>query len=143
MFTIGEFSKITGLTVKTLRFYHEEQLLVPAFVDPDTGYRYYGDDQIQTARAAEFLRGMDLHISEVSEILRGSKNADHMLRAMETHRENIQRKVKNLKAIGRSLDEFISAEKQALLMAQKEQEVVEKPLEPSATKSPCPPASCT
>jgi DNA-binding transcriptional MerR regulator len=36
MFTIGEFSKLSGLTVKTLRFYHEEGLLVPAFVDPDT-----------------------------------------------------------------------------------------------------------
>ena len=34
MFTIGEFSKITGMTVKTLRFYHEEGLLVPSFIRP-------------------------------------------------------------------------------------------------------------
>ena len=32
MFGMGEFSKITGLTVKTLRFYHEEGLLVPASI---------------------------------------------------------------------------------------------------------------
>ena len=34
MFTIGEFSKISGLTVKALRFYHEEGVLIPSFVDP-------------------------------------------------------------------------------------------------------------
>ena len=39
MFTIGEFSKITGLSVKTLRFYHEEGLLTPRAVDPSSGYR--------------------------------------------------------------------------------------------------------
>jgi hypothetical protein len=38
MFTIGEFSKVAGLTVKTLRFYHEEGLLLPSFVDPRSGY---------------------------------------------------------------------------------------------------------
>ena len=39
MFSIGEFSKITGLTVKTLRYYHEEGVLVPSHVDGQTGYR--------------------------------------------------------------------------------------------------------
>ncbi|MEX2120445.1 MAG: MerR family DNA-binding transcriptional regulator [Pirellulales bacterium] len=39
-FSIGEFSKITGLTVKTLRFYHEQGLLVPSCVGEETGYRY-------------------------------------------------------------------------------------------------------
>ena len=51
---IGEFSKLSGLTVKTLRFYHEEGLLVPAFVDPDTGYRYY-DEQADRDRSRHRL----------------------------------------------------------------------------------------
>ncbi|MEX0713876.1 MAG: MerR family DNA-binding transcriptional regulator [Pirellulales bacterium] len=42
VFSIGEFSKITGLTVKTLRFYHEQGLLVPSCVDEETGYRLAG-----------------------------------------------------------------------------------------------------
>ncbi len=37
MFSIGEFSKVTGLTVKTLRFYHEQGLLVPSCIDEETG----------------------------------------------------------------------------------------------------------
>ena len=37
MFSIGEFSKVTGLTVKTLRFYHDKGLLVPAWVEEILG----------------------------------------------------------------------------------------------------------
>ncbi|HVR73644.1 MAG TPA: MerR family DNA-binding transcriptional regulator [Planctomycetota bacterium] len=40
-FSIGELSRITGLSVKTLRFYHEKGILEPSSVDPATGYRYY------------------------------------------------------------------------------------------------------
>jgi hypothetical protein len=39
--TIGEFSRVTHLSVKTLRHYHEVGLLEPVHVDPGTGYRRY------------------------------------------------------------------------------------------------------
>jgi len=39
--SIGAFSRLTHLSVKTLRYYHEVGLLEPAVVDPDSGYRYY------------------------------------------------------------------------------------------------------
>ena len=41
LLTIGEFSKMTYLSVKALRHYHDVGLLAPALVDPDTGYRRY------------------------------------------------------------------------------------------------------
>ena len=56
MLSIGEFSRVVGMTVKALRFYHEEGLLVPAVVDPRSGYRYYDAAQVETARAIRFLR---------------------------------------------------------------------------------------
>jgi len=42
-FSIGEFSRITSLTIKSLRLYHEKEILIPAEVDKFTGYRYYND----------------------------------------------------------------------------------------------------
>src|SRR5260370_8469084 len=47
--TIGEFSRITHLSIKTLRRYHEAGLLEPAHVDRQTGYRYYSADQAPPA----------------------------------------------------------------------------------------------
>jgi hypothetical protein len=43
MFSIGQFSRITGLTIKTIRLYHERGILSPGKVDPATGYRYFDD----------------------------------------------------------------------------------------------------
>ena len=69
MFSIGEFSKVTGLTVKTLRFYHEQGVLLPSQVDPETGYRYYAESKIETARVIRQLRGLGFSLMEVSEML--------------------------------------------------------------------------
>ena len=43
MLTIGEFSAASRLTIKALRMYHDEGILVPEKIDPVSGYRYYGD----------------------------------------------------------------------------------------------------
>jgi DNA-binding transcriptional MerR regulator len=50
--SIGDFSRATNLSVKTLRYYHRVGLLAPAGVDPHTSYRRYTVDQISPHRAA-------------------------------------------------------------------------------------------
>ena len=49
-FSIGEFSKITSLSIKPLRLYHEKEMLVPAEIDEFTGYRYYNEADFEKAR---------------------------------------------------------------------------------------------
>ena len=49
MLRIGEFARLTGLPVRTLRFYDAVEVLRPAQVDLRTGYRLYALDQIQVA----------------------------------------------------------------------------------------------
>jgi DNA-binding transcriptional MerR regulator len=46
MFSIGEFARLGGVSVRTLRHYDEIGLLRPATVDPDTGYRGYSGTQL-------------------------------------------------------------------------------------------------
>ena len=69
MFSIGGFSKITGLTVKTLRFYHEQGVLLPSCVDDQTGYRYYEQSKVETARIIAHLRKLEFSLSDITEIL--------------------------------------------------------------------------
>ena len=70
MLTIGDFSRLTRLSVRSLRRYHEAQLLEPAVVDEATGYRYYGVDQIPTAQVIARLRELDVPLADVRRILR-------------------------------------------------------------------------
>jgi DNA-binding transcriptional MerR regulator len=84
---IGEFSRLTHLSVRTLRRYHDADLLVPATVDDATGYRYYSADQIPTAQVIHRLRELDVPLPDVRRILRTSDPgtraalvADHLQR---------------------------------------------------------------
>jgi len=67
--SIGDFSRATHLTVKTLRHYHEIGLLVPANVDPGTGYRRYGTDQLPGAQVIRRLRELDMPLEQIRAVL--------------------------------------------------------------------------
>lgn len=129
MFTIGEFSKVTGLTVKTLRFYHEEGLLEPTCVDEQSGYRYYDASKIEAARVIAFLRSLEFPVAEIREMLRGSE-AD-MTAALVRQRKLIEERMKKLRQVAQSLDQFLASEKEIkMLTAQKSFVCEEKSVEP-------------
>src|SRR5690348_17138000 len=67
--SIGDFSLMTHLSIKTLRYYHQVGLLEPAAVAPDTGYRYYGVEQLPTAQIIQRFRDLGMPIEEVKAVL--------------------------------------------------------------------------
>jgi DNA-binding transcriptional MerR regulator len=67
--TIGRFSQITGLSIKALRIYAEEGLLTPAYVDPDTGYRYYSLEQATIAGRIRLLRYLEMPLDDIWSLL--------------------------------------------------------------------------
>lgn len=67
--TIGEFSRITHLSIRALRRYHEQDLLVPAEVDPVTGYRYYAPAQVRPALTIRRFRELDLPLADLRRFL--------------------------------------------------------------------------
>lgn len=75
MLKIGEFSRLSLTTVKALRFYEREGLLLPAFVDEWTGYRFYETAQLETAAKIKFYRQLGLSIEEIRGIFSGGDAA--------------------------------------------------------------------
>lgn len=67
--TIGAFSRLTRLSIKTLRYYHEVGLLEPAVVDPDSGYRYYQPGQAHSAHLVRRFRDLGLPVADVKAVL--------------------------------------------------------------------------
>jgi DNA-binding transcriptional MerR regulator len=66
---IGDFSRATHLTVKTLRHYHETGLLEPAQVDAQTGYRRYTTEQIPVAQIIRRFRDLDMPLNQIRSVL--------------------------------------------------------------------------
>lgn len=73
---IGAFSEQSGLSPKRLRTYAAAGLLVPAAVDPDTGYRYYAPDQLREARVIDALRRAEVPLAAIAETLRHPEGFD-------------------------------------------------------------------
>lgn len=67
--SIGDFSRATHLTIKTLRHYHQLGLLEPAHVDPDNGYRRYSAAQIPVAQVIRRFRELDMPLEEIRDML--------------------------------------------------------------------------
>ena len=72
MLKIGEFSKLSHLTVKALRFYEKEGILLPASTDKWTGYRLYETAQLEAAASVKAYRQLGLSIKEIRTIQAGA-----------------------------------------------------------------------
>jgi len=71
MIKIGDFSKLAHITIKALRFYEKEGILLPAYIDQLTGYRFYETSQLTDAARIKAYRQLDLTINEIKAILSG------------------------------------------------------------------------
>ena len=72
MFRIGEFSKLTKTTIKSLRYYDKVGLLKPAFVDPDTAYRYYTEEQLDVMHQILAYKGIGMTNEMIAELLQSA-----------------------------------------------------------------------
>lgn len=89
MISIGEFALSTGLSVKALRFYDERGLLVPAEVDPHTGYRRYGAAQLRTAVVVRILRTAGMSVEDVKTAL---QEPDRLADLLQGHAAELERR---------------------------------------------------
>jgi DNA-binding transcriptional MerR regulator len=106
MISIGRFSKLSALTVRSLRLYDEMDVLTPAFIDPDTNYRFYSLDQVPTAQQIRALREMGLSLPNIQQVLQTPNNAKEQL---IVHRRELLGKVEALESILNVLNEVFVA----------------------------------
>jgi DNA-binding transcriptional MerR regulator len=71
MFSIGEFARLGGVSVRTLRHYDEVGLLRPVTVDPDTGYRGYSARQLEQLNRILALKELGLSLTQARRLLDG------------------------------------------------------------------------
>jgi DNA-binding transcriptional MerR regulator/effector-binding domain-containing protein len=131
MFAIGEFSRITGLTIKAVRLYHEKGLLQPTWIDGDSGYRYFTERDVERARAVADLRELDFSLADIADLLNAYDDDAGVLGFLESQRRRIEERRENLGRIARRLDRMIRAEREAQALLRKDVSIVaEKDLSP-------------
>jgi DNA polymerase III subunit beta len=87
---IGEMARQSGLSVSALRFYDGAGVLVPAAVDPVTGYRRYADDQVRAARLIAGLRRVGMPLAEITRAVQDRKDPHSVRRLCDKHLRRLE-----------------------------------------------------
>jgi DNA-binding transcriptional MerR regulator len=106
LMTIGTFSRASLLSIKSLRAYHEAGILVPARVDPATGYRNYHAAQLTDAAVVQRLRALDLPLDRVREVVR-ARDPEVTRRVLSAHAAAMQARLDDVTRIVGELQEGI------------------------------------
>lgn len=87
MFKIGDFSKMSKVTIKALRYYEKEGLINPIYIDKSNGYRYYESIQLLEISRIVSLKQIGLSIDEIKRIIINNESLDKILQSKKQELE--------------------------------------------------------
>jgi len=93
MYRIGEFARLSGISEKTLRFYHENGILSPSATNPRTRYSYYRPEQLSEAALILAMRQVGLTLREIKSLSRELKSLSNPRRYLVRIRTELERVV--------------------------------------------------
>ena len=95
---IGDIAKMFHISVGTLRHYEKSGLLLPEYIDANTGYRYYSTRQFEVLSTIRALRALDMPLEQIADFLH-NRDIDKMMKMLEQQREIVIHKQNELKII--------------------------------------------
>lgn len=98
LLSIGLFSRSSFLSIKALRAYHESGILVPARIDPSTGYRSYDVSQLADAAIIRRLRQLDLPLEQVRVVV-DAHDPEVTRRVLEQHQAQMAARLEETERI--------------------------------------------
>jgi len=95
---IGEFSKLTGVPIRTLRYYDEIDLFKPAEIDLFTDYRYYKEEQVEDLELINKLKSVGFSLEEIKQNWNNFSNEIMLKKQQElqTKLEDINQSIKEI-----------------------------------------------
>ena len=94
MLKIGDFSKLSRISIRMLRHYDEIGLLTPRSTDHFTGYRYYSEDQLLKAVRINSLKDMGFSLAAIGEMLKKYDDPAELAKFLEIRRVEVQEEMK-------------------------------------------------
>lgn len=99
--SIGEVSKITNVSIQTLRYYDQIDLFKPSYTDPKTNYRYYKDSQLYHLDLIKSLKHLGTSLEEIKHVQQQSPA--QLLNFLEKQEHVIEERLQKLKEVQQTL----------------------------------------
>lgn len=130
MYSIGEFSRLSVLTVKTLRHYHEKGLLIPSVIDERSGYRLYDRANLERARIIVVLKKLEFSLDDIAQILEECGDDGDVVSFLEKQKQVIETKLERYRDIKNTLESVVAKEREAKKTMNNTFQIEEKTLAP-------------
>jgi len=104
--SIGKFSRRSGIPVGRLRHYHDVGLLQAAYVDPESGYRYYAVGQAEAAEVIAMLRAIDMPVRDIQRLL-ADPSEPNVRRVLAEHRALLEDRLVQVAGRLESIDRIV------------------------------------
>ena len=98
LFSIGDVARLFHLSVSSLRHYENVGLITPAYVSPDSGYRYYSAEQFEVLNTIRYLRTLDMPLSEIIDFLQ-NKDVRRIEEKLRQQKEIVVQKQRELQRV--------------------------------------------
>ena len=92
-FSIGEMSKMHNLSVQTLRYYERLDLIKPAYINEETGYRYYSIEQFIVLDLIKQCKLMGLSLEEISKLMKEEITPSRLLGILQQQKQSLEQKI--------------------------------------------------
>jgi len=109
-YSIGDFSKICRLGIKTLRYYHEIGLLIPTRIDKFTSYRYYIETDLTRVQTINRLKELGFSLETIKEILEKHNDDRSLIAYMQTRLAEVDEQMAENAVIREKIEAFIRSE---------------------------------
>lgn len=103
LFSIGEVAKMFHLSVSSLRHYENIGLVLPEYISPESGYRYYSTEQFEILNTIRYLRALDMPLSEIENFLE-NRDINCMEEKLRQQKEIVIKKQQELKRIEKKIE---------------------------------------
>ncbi|MGE7692592.1 MerR family transcriptional regulator [Lysinibacillus sp. NPDC094177] len=110
MYSIGKFSNLCNVPIKTIRYYNDIGLLEPSFIDQVTGYRYYDYDKMKELNTIQVLKHCQFSLKEIEQIINGKNNRQDLearlnkkVQELEHQQEIIAEQIQNIVQVKNSI----------------------------------------
>lgn len=90
MFKISDFSRLSRVSLKTLRFYDQIGILKPANIDKESGYRYYSAEQLLTLNRILMYKDLGFTLQQIQQLLCEDISTEHVRGMLQRKERDIQ-----------------------------------------------------
>lgn len=116
-YTVKKLAELAGVSPRTLRYYDEIELLKPARIN-SSGYRIYGQNEVDKLQQILFYRELGLRLENIRNIITSPDFNE--LRALKEHHEKLLEKRKQLELLIKNVEKTVTSKERSIKMSDRE-----------------------